>query len=221
MSVKGIIFDLDGTLLDTLDDLADGVNAALRNFSFPERSREDVRYFVGNGVANLIRQVVPAGTDSVTLGQVHEAFMAHYRENLTQKTRPYPGIVDLLETLALSGYSLGVLSNKPYGETETLVRHFFPDTFSYILGHKEGNPRKPDPTMLLQMAGDMGLGPEEICYIGDSEVDVATCQQAQVAGAFCLWGFRSEEALKEAGADLFLNEPAELLARLLAGEVGL
>ncbi|MFP5528140.1 HAD family hydrolase [Peptococcus simiae] len=221
MSIKGIIFDLDGTLLDTLEDLADGVNAALRDFSFPERSREEVRHFVGNGVRHLIRQAVPAGTDSATLSQVHGAFMAHYRENMTRKTRPYPGVVDLLESLALSGYSLGVLSNKPHGATEALVRHFFPDRFSIIMGHKEGNPRKPDPTMLLQMVSDMGLKPEEVCYVGDSEVDVATCQQAQVAGAFCLWGFRSEEALKAAGAGLFLDEPAELLAQLLAGEVGL
>lgn len=221
MSVKGIIFDLDGTLLDTLNDLAGGVNAALRDFSFPERTREEVRHFVGNGVGNLIRQAVPAGSAPGVISQVHGAFMDHYTDQLTKQTLPYPGVVDLLETLHLSGSSLGVLSNKPHAATKTLIHHFFPEAFTYIQGQQEGNPRKPDPTMLLKMVADMGLTPEEVCYVGDSEVDVATCQNAQVAGAFCLWGFRSEEALKEAGASLLLREPAELLARLLADEVRL
>ncbi len=214
MTVKGIVFDLDGTLLDTLNDLADAVNAALRDFSFPERRLEEVRRFVGNGVGNLIRQAVPDHTDAETIAQVHERFMKHYMNGLMNKTKPYPGIVDLLETLKLSGYRLGVLSNKPHKATQDLIQHYFPDVFDLVLGHRAEAPRKPDPTVLLQMPAAFNLSAEEVCYIGDSEVDVATTLAADLRGIFCLWGFRSENELRAAGGGCFIHEPGELLQHL-------
>ena len=211
MTVKGIVFDLDGTLLDTLNDLADAVNAALRDFSFPERRLEEVRRFVGNGVGNLIRQAVPDHTDVETITQVHEHFMKYYMNGLMNKTKPYPGIVDLLETLKLSGYRLGVLSNKPHKATQDLIQHYFPDVFDLVLGHRAEAPRKPDPTVLLQMPAAFNLSAEEVCYIGDSEVDLATGKAAGMKTILVSWGFRGRKALEEDGADCIVDSVDEIL----------
>lgn len=198
----GVIFDLDGTLLDTLEDLADAVNTALEKNGHPRRSLDEVRRFVGNGAAQLIRLATPEGADLQTM---MDDFMEHYGAHCRDKTRPYDGIPEALEELKKE-YPLAVVSNKPDVAVKSLCHELFPGV--YGAGERQGIPRKPAPDMLLTAMKEIGV--EKCVYIGDSDVDLATARNAGVPCISVLWGFRDREELLTAGASLFCSHPREL-----------
>ena len=183
----GILFDLDGTLLNTLEDLADGTNYALASFGYPERTLEEIRRFVGNGAANLIAQAVPAGQDPAP---VLKAFQAYYPAHCQIKTAPYPGIPEALAELERK-YPIAIVSNKPDAAVKPLCAHYFPGIFS--LGETAGCPRKPDPAMVRRAME--AIGATDCIYVGDSEVDVLTAKNAGVPCLSVLWGFRDREQI--------------------------
>ena len=197
----GILFDLDGTLLDTLEDLHDSVNHALGQFGFPVRTLEEIRRFVGNGAANLIRQAVPEGCGEDTTAAVLGAFRAHYDANCRNKTRPYPGIPKALEEVA-SLYPTAIVSNKPDPAVKDLCRLYFPGV--YALGEAPGCPRKPAPDMVFKAMKELGV--DACVYVGDSEVDVLTARSAGVPCVSVLWGFRDREEMEAVGGTHFCDD---------------
>ena len=202
----GILWDLDGTLLDTLEDLADGVNYALREFGYPERTIEEVRRFVGNGAFNLIRQAVPEDADPMP---VFEYFKVYYNAHCQIKTRPYEGILAVLEELGQK-YPMAVVSNKPDSAVKPLCRQYFPGL--YARGESTDCPRKPAPDMVFKAMADIGV--EKCIYVGDSEVDVLTARNANVSCLSVLWGFRDKPEIEEAGGLHFCDRVADLPRKL-------
>ena len=198
-----IIFDLDGTLLDTLADLHAAVNHALDAFGYPRRSLEEVRRFVGNGAARLMALAVPENTDPAP---VLAAFQEYYRDHCQIKTAPYPGIVDALAVLG-EKYPLAIVSNKPDAAVKTLCAELFPGI--YARGEGPDCPRKPDPAMVFQAMA--AIGADRCVYVGDSEVDVATARNAGVPCVCVLWGFRDKEELEAAGGTRFCHRAEELI----------
>jgi len=210
MNKKLIIFDLDGTLLNTLSDLHCSVNFALETEGLPPRSLGEVRSFVGNGILNLIQRSVPTGTDERKTLAVFEVFKAHYAEHCTDSTLPYEGIEELLRGLKSKGCLLGVVSNKAHGAAVHIIERYFPRTFDSVIGEREGVRKKPAPDSVLEVMRLLDCSPEDCFYIGDSEVDILT---AQNAGCDCIsvsWGFKSREFLVENGAKLICDSVAEL-----------
>ena len=201
----GILWDLDGTLLDTLEDLADAVNYALCQFGYPQRTLEEVRRAVGGGAKRLIRQVVPEGTDPQP---VYECFWNYYSEHCQDKTAPYPGVVEVLEKLR--HYPMAVVSNKPDGAVKPLCRQHFPGI--YALGERPDCPRKPAPDMVMKAMADIGV--ETCIYVGDSEVDVLTAKNAGVPCLSVLWGFRDRDEIEAAGGMHFCDRVEELASTL-------
>ena len=213
MKYDSVIFDLDGTLLDTLDDLRDSVNYALRAFGMKERTLCEIRAFVGNGMLKLIRRAAADGTPDKTVDELLATFKAHYALHSKDKTRPYDGIPELLRALKERGIPTAVVSNKADSAVALLIPEYFPDLIDTAIGELEGVSRKPAPdTVHLAMKR---LGVCRPVYVGDSEVDVLTAKNAGIDGIFVTWGFRSEETLREAGATLTVNTPKELLEVLL------
>ena len=202
----GIAWDLDGTLLDTLEDLKDGVNHAMDAFGYPRRSLEEVRRFVGNGARRLMEQAVPVGAD---VDRALAAFHEYYDVHCLDKTRPYPGVVEILTALA-EKYPMAIVSNKPHVAVVPLCEKFFPGI--YALGESAACPRKPAPDMVKKAMADIGV--ERCVYVGDSEVDVLTAKNAGVPCLSVLWGFRDREDLEQAGAAHFCEDPRELAAAL-------
>ena len=199
--MTGILFDLDGTLLDTLADLADSTNFALRCFGYPERTIDEVRRFVGNGAAMLIRRAVPEKADPAP---VLEVFRNHYQQNCENKTAPYP---DIPEVLAQLSCPMAIVSNKPDSAVKALCAKYFPGIFA--LGESADCPRKPAPDMVKKAMAAIGV--DQCIYIGDSEVDVLTAQNAGVPCLSVLWGFRDKE---EIGGSHYCSTPAELPAMI-------
>lgn len=200
MKYKLVIFDLDGTVLDTLADLCDSVNFALKTHNLPERSIEEVRTFVGNGIRRLIDLAVPTGTDAHLADSVFNAFRLHYKDHSCDKTGPYDGINDLLLSLKKKGMLTAVVSNKADFAVKELVERYFPGMFSYFAGEKDGIPRKPAPDMVINAISSLNVSPDEAVYIGDSEVDVMTARNTGIESIIVTWGFRDEKTLLEAGA---------------------
>lgn len=203
----GILFDLDGTLLDTLEDLRDSVNFALDSFGFPPRTLEEVRQFVGNGAEQLIRLAVPEGTDAALVPQVLGTFRQHYATNCRNKTRPYPGIMDALKALGKE-YPIAIVSNKPDSAVKDLCALYFPGVFA--LGESADCPRKPAPDMVYKAMKAIDV--EKCVYVGDSEVDVRTARNANVPCLSVLWGFRDREVLEAEGAEYFCETGESLPA---------
>lgn len=212
MSIRALIFDLDGTLLDTLQDLADAANAALVAGGFAAHPVDAYRTFVGDGIETLMRRAMPAGTpDALILAGV-DRMRTHYSTGWNRRTAPYPGITPLLA--ALSGYDLplAVLSNKPHPFTLEMVDYYFAaGTFCAIAGAKPDVPRKPSPDAALSIASAWGLPPSDIAFVGDSNVDVLTAKGAGMFSVGCAWGFRGEAELRAAGVDTMLGQPSHLL----------
>ena len=215
MKYKAIIFDLDGTLTDTLEDLFLSVNHALRSCSLPERSLDAVRKFVGNGVRKLIERSVPEGTQSTVLEKCFEAFRAHYVIHCQDHTCLYPGIATLLMTLHARGYRMAVVSNKLQTGVDELARTFFSGLLEYTVGESPSVRRKPAPDTVLTAAARMAVPVESCVYIGDSEVDLETARNAGMDCISVAWGFRDEPQLLEAGAVTLAHTPTELGALLL------
>ncbi len=210
MKYEAILFDLDGTLLNTLEDLKDSCNAALEACGYAPRTLDEVRRFVGNGVGLLIRRALPEGVGEEEWARCLALFKAHYQNNLDNKTRPYPGIEQALDALLARGYRIGVVSNKFDAAVKALCAHHFP-RIQVAVGEREGVRKKPAPDSALAAAQALGVRPASTLYVGDSEVDIQT---ARNAGMDCLsvdWGFRPEAVLREAGATRIIHSPGALL----------
>ena len=215
MKYKLVIFDLDGTVLDTLGDLANAVNAALEMHSFPTHSVEQVRVMVGNGVANLIRRATPAGTSDEVCAQVLADFKAYYREHVNDITKPYDGILALLKNLKDAGVKVGINSNKYDAALQSLCRIHFEGLYDYAVGESEVTPRKPDPTAAKRIMEAMGVKPDETIYIGDSNVDLNTAANAGVDSAWVSWGFRKRDEMEGCVITNAFDTAEELQAFLL------
>lgn len=211
---KTYIFDLDGTLLNTLDDLAAAVNHALYTHNMPERTIDEVRRFVGNGVRKLIERAVPEGTDAQTTECVLATFQEYYLEHSLDTTRPYDGIPAMLTTLRSRGCRLAVVSNKFDTATKALCRHFFPDTIEVAIGEHEaqGIRKKPAPDTVKEALRQLGVTTDGAVYIGDSDVDILTARNAGLPCISVLWGFRDREFLLGHGATTFAETPMEIVS---------
>lgn len=217
MRVKAVLWDLDGTLLDTLGDLAGSVNAVLALHGMPLRQEEEVRAFVGNGVAKLIARAVPEGTDEALTARVLEDFIAHYAQHSSDTTKPYPGVTDVLDALIARGVKMGVVSNKIDFAVRELSSRYFGSSMQVTVGDDPSRRRKPAPDSVFEAMRQMGVTAEETVYVGDSEVDVQTARNAGVTCCAVSWGFRSEACLRNAGAEHIAATAQELLALLSGG----
>ena len=215
--IKLAIFDLDGTLLDTLEDIADACNHALSACGFPSRNLNEYRKFVGRGIMNLFRSALPEEhRNDETVNRMRDAFVPYYNEHKDDKTCPYPGTEELLDALTANGIRLAVASNKYQKATEELVRkHFSRYDFACILGQRDGKPIKPDAGIIIDtIASCDGILPEEVVYCGDSDVDMQTGQNAGVKTIGVTWGFRSREELAAYGPALLADEQMQIFSYL-------
>lgn len=210
--IDTIIFDLDGTLLNTLDDLRDSVNFALRTFNLKERSYDEIRRFVGNGVTMLVKRSVPEGTDDELREKVFSVFRRHYLDNMENKTAPYEGIIPLLEELKRKGFKTGVVSNKLDEAVKALCEKTFGSLIDFSQGAVGEDDRKPNPINVFHCTSALSSERESCVYVGDSEVDFQTAQNADMKCICVLWGFRKKEELLPFGADTFIEKPEELLS---------
>ena len=208
---KTYIFDLDGTLLNTLGDLAASTNYALRQYGMPEHTIDDVRRFVGNGVGKLIERAIPEGLANPQYEDVLATFRKHYMLHSLDTTAPYPGIESLLYSLRSHGCNVAVVSNKFYNATVELCRHFFADTVEVAIGERENIRRKPAPDTVFEAMRQLGVSGEDTVYVGDSDVDVATARNSGIPCISVLWGFRDRDFLIEHGATTFVNTPEDIL----------
>ena len=207
------IFDLDGTLLDTLTDLAASTNYALRTHGMPEHTIDEVRRFVGNGVRKLMERAVPDGTDNPLFDEAFATFRQHYMEHSLDTTRPYEGVPDMLAALKAKGCHLAVVSNKMMAATQELCRHFFPETIEVAIGENEaeGIRKKPAPDTVIAALRQLGVGEEGAVYVGDSDVDIDTARNSNLPCISVLWGFRDRNFLLQHGASTLISAPEELL----------
>ena len=211
--IKAIIFDLDGTLLNTLTSISHSFNRALLKMGMPTHDSQDYRYFIGDGVYKCAERCLPSkNRDDATIKQLAELERQDYAQNWQTHTEPYQGIPDLLEAAEAAGYELAVLSNKDDAFTQYLVRHFFPDTnWAIVVGHSEEVPHKPDPTGATLIAKQLRLEPRELAIVGDTSIDITTAQACNMFCVGVLWGFREFAELADAGANRIIERPEQLL----------
>ncbi len=207
---KTYIFDLDGTLLDTLNDLHASCNYALRTHGMPERSLEEVRQFVGNGVKKLMERAIPNGLENPLFEETLQTFRQHYLLHNLDTTLPYPGIMEMLQQLKAQGKRIAVVSNKFYAATQDLCKHFFGDTIQVAIGEREDIKKKPAPDTVLEALRQLQVTRQDAVYVGDSEVDVETARNSGIPCISVLWGFRNKSFLLSHGATTFIETPNEL-----------
>lgn len=212
--IQSIIFDLDGTLTDTLQDLANSVNYALRKMNWRERSLDEVRRFVGNGVRKLVQRAVPENTSEADYESCFALFRQHYILHCQDNTRLYPGVGEMLQEVHRRGYKTAIVSNKLQAGVDELYDTYFRDVIDVAIGQREGMALKPAPDMVELALSQLGASKDETVYVGDSEVDVQTARNAGLRCISCLWGFRDCEQLEAAGATQFISHPKELLSIL-------
>lgn len=205
-----IIFDLDGTILNTLEDLADSTSYALEKNDFPVRTMEEVRCFVGNGIRKLIERAVPEGTAQKDIDRVFSDFTRHYGEHCADKTRPYEGITALITRLREHGCLTAVVSNKADFAVQELCEQYFPNLFDFAVGEREGIRIKPAPDSVYEVLDKLKVDKWDALYVGDSEVDVKTADNAGIDQISVEWGFRKREFLQEHGAKRFVKTPEEI-----------
>lgn len=213
--IKGVLFDLDGTLLDTLEDLYQSVNAALTACGFPERTRMEVRSFVGNGVRNLMVRSVPDGEENPKFEECFQKFREHYAAHLNDHTAPYAGIMELLAELKEKGIPTAVVSNKSDAAVKELCRETFGDLVPLAIGESERVKKKPAPDTVIEAAAGISVPLKDCVYVGDSEVDLATAENAGIPCISVSWGFRDKELLESLGAKTLLDTVPELRDCLL------
>jgi phosphoglycolate phosphatase len=208
---KCVIFDLDGTLLYTLEDLKNSVNFALNKSGFKERSLDEVRQFVGNGIENLMRKSVPDNITEEEFKACFENFKGHYKIHSEDNTKEYNGITELLKTLKYKGFLLAVVSNKADFAVNTLCKKYFPDLLDCAFGEREGIKRKPCPDSVNEVVKILEVKKENCYYVGDSEVDVKTAHNAEIKCIACTWGFRSKNVLENENPEYIIDSPKEIL----------
>ena len=214
-----LIFDLDGTLINTIDDLGQACNHALSACGFPTHKIEDYPRLVGNGINKLIERALPEEhRNEATVLRLREYFVPFYDQHNCALTRPYDGIPELLQTLKVAGHTLAVASNKYQAATEKIVAHYFPNTFDVVLGEREGIPRKPDPQIvwdIIHRLSPLASHLAPIYYIGDSLVDAETAKAAQLPFVACTWGFCTKEQLLTVTPDHMVNHPSEIINQII------
>jgi len=214
--MKAVVFDLDGTLLDTLDDLAAATNWALRQNGRPERTREEVRRFVGNGVRRLIERALPEGEADPCFEQIFSDFKRYYVVHCQDSTHLYDGIAELLQSLKERGFKLAIVSNKLQAGVDELYEYYFRDTVEVAVGERPEVRRKPAPDMVLTALRELDVNPSEAVYVGDSDVDLQTAHNSGLVCISVLWGFRDRDFLVAHGAQTLVATPSEIL-QLLGG----
>lgn len=216
---QNVIFDLDGTLLNTIDDLADAANWVCERHGWPTHTVEEYKQLVGNGMAVLAQRFVPADWRTpVRIAQVLGEFMPYYDAHKADKTAPYPGLPELLSELKGAGVKVAVLSNKAHSLVPDILEHYFPGVFSYAQGAMEGQPTKPDPTLLHRLMKEMGASRGDTLFVGDSNVDVRTAKNGGLTCCGVLWGFRGREELERERADFLVEDTGELKKLILGHE---
>lgn len=212
-NIKAIIFDLDGTLLDTIDDIAGSANYALSRLGYPTHAVCEYMHFVGNGVDALIRRMLPEGARTAEIERAAmDIYLPRYEEHSFDATAPYDGITELLDELARSGKKLAVVSNKQDDAVQSIVSSFFGNRFDYVTGAPPGGPFKPDPAAALRAMRQVGATPKESLFVGDTGVDMQTGKNAGCTAVGVAWGFRTRAELEENGADIIIDSPLELTA---------
>lgn len=213
---KAVIFDLDGTLLNTLDDLADSTNYALSRFGYPTRTIDEVRQFVGNGVAKLIERAIPEGKNNPNFGKCLAIFKENYAQNMYNKTAPYNGIIEMLSNLKLKGIKIAVVSNKFDLAVKELCKKYFEGVIDFAAGENEaqGIKKKPAPDTVISVLNEFNFAPEDAVYVGDSDVDIMTAKNSKMPCISVTWGFRDEKFLLENGATILINAPSEIYNHL-------
>lgn len=210
------IFDLDGTILDTLQDLADSLNVILIRHGMPERTVGQVRQFVGNGIRRLIHLAVPDGTPPELEEQCYQDYLPYYQIHCADHTRPYEGITGLLSALRSGGCRIAVVSNKADSAVQSLCEQYFPGAFDYAVGERPGISKKPAPDSVNEVLQKLGFARDQAVYIGDSEVDILTARNAGMDSLTVTWGFRDEEFLMNSGAVRLVHRPEEISEFILA-----
>lgn len=213
-----VIFDLDGTLLNTLGDLRAATNHALEVRGLPPHSMEEIRQFIGNGIRLLICRAMPEGTPEAEIDAALDDFKAYYAAHIHDRTVPYDGIPQLLTALRKHGIKVAVLSNKIDSASQQLIEYFFPEKTDVVFGEHVGVPRKPDPTSCRMVMQQLGVQPEQVLYVGDSGTDMQTAKNAGLYAVGVTWGFRSKEVLLKYGADVLVHRPEQILQILDSDE---
>lgn len=216
MKYKAAIFDMDGTILNTLEDLCDTMNYCLEKYHMPERTIDEIRSFVGNGIRKLVERAVAEDTDSKQIDEIFAVFLDYYKDHCAIKTRPYDGIAEVIRKLKENGIKTAVVSNKADAAVKDLCDDYFPGLFDFSVGDKEGQRRKPYPDGVFSVMEHFGMTGEDVVYIGDSDVDYQTARNADVDVIMVGWGFRSEEFLKSIGVQKVIHKPEEI-AEILEG----
>lgn len=211
---KAVIFDLDGTLLNTLDGLKNSTNYALETLGYTQHSTENIRKFVGNGVSKLIERAIPGGKSNLDFETCLKLFKKHYSETMLQSTKPYAGIIELLNALMQKNIKIAVLSNKFDAAVKQLCGKYFSGLIDIAVGESEKTPPKPNPQGVLSILQYFNLTADDVIFVGDSEVDVKTAKNASIPCIGVLWGFREKEILEKEGADVIINQPGELIKYL-------
>ena len=214
--IKAVIFDLDGTLVDSLGDLCDSTNFALRTHGFKEHEKEKFNYFVGDGVPKLIERAIGEKDYTKEIGEtVYNEFMSHYREHFLDKTAPYENIEKCVDDLFCAELKLAVVSNKVDEMTKKIAKKYFDGKFLQVIGKREDFPLKPNPASTLDIIEKLGVTPQECAFVGDSGMDMLTAKNAGCVAVGVLWGFRPREELLENGADYLLSNPSEIAPLIL------
>ena len=211
MKYELIVFDMDGTILDTLEDLKNSMNHTLRLHNMPERSLDEIRSFVGNGIRKLIERAVVNGTSDDKIEVIHKDFMKHYEVHCADFTRPYDGVNDLICDLRNRGYKTAVVSNKAHDAVLDLCDQYFPHLFDIAIGERPEIAKKPAPDMVNLALEQLQISRENAVYVGDSDVDVATAKNSNLDMIAVDWGFRTREFLVEQGAEIIVSKPEEIL----------
>lgn len=213
---KAVIFDLDGTLLNTLDDLADSTNYALSKFGYPTRTIDEVRQFVGNGVAKLIERAIPEGKNNPNFEKCLAIFKENYAQNMYNKTAPYNGIIEMLSNLKSKGIKIAVVSNKFDLAVKELCKKYFEGFIDFAAGENEaqGIRKKPAPDTVISVLNEFNFASEDAVYVGDSDVDIMTAKNSKMPCISVTWGFRDEKFLLENGATILINAPSEIYNHL-------
>ena len=216
MNYKLAVFDMDGTILNTLQDITNAINYALRTNGYPEHSIDEVRFFVGNGLRKLVERAIPEGSPKEVADKVFDTLIPYYRAHSADTTRPYEGIEKLLRDLKATGILCAVVSNKADAAVQDLVRDYFDGLFDMALGESPEVEKKPAPDMTKKVLDTLGIEPKDAVYIGDSDVDIATARNSGLDEILVDWGFRSREFLEEHGAKRICSNTGEVYA-IIAG----